>query len=374
MREADVRVVQLDHRLLRGRLERLQDTLPFSVGRGHHLDRRSRQSGNEQQDVERLAGEARQPASEQLAQALGHAQRLARGRSRVRSDQLAAQLERKERVARGRLLHAGELGPCQLEPQPLLEQVPHGGERQRADGQPLEPLVRERALELDRARKVRSQPQSGQEHDRLVSETPERDLERARRRWVEPLDIVEGDEDRRLLGQGTKNVQHRKPDCVRIGRRLAGLHEQQRHLERPPPGRRERRPDLAEHVAEQFRETGERERGLGLDSPAGQHGAEPAASVLDARLPEHGLADSRLSREEKRARPQSGVRQQRLDDAKLLPPPDDRRRHFVWIVTRGGRFAYRTPRLRAGRAVRRRRRPPRRAAVARAPARCRPTR
>ena len=167
MREADVRVVELDHRLLRRRLERLQDTVALSVGRRHQLDRRSRESGDEQQDVERLAGEACQPASEQLAQALGHAQRLARRRSRVRSDQLAAELQREERVARGRLLHAGELGPRQLEPQPLLEQVVHGGERERADRQPLEPLVRERALELDRARDLRSQPQSGQEPDRL---------------------------------------------------------------------------------------------------------------------------------------------------------------------------------------------------------------
>ena len=103
--------------------ERLQDALPLAVGRRHQLDRRPRERGDEQQDVERLAGEACKPAAEQLAQALGHAQRLAGRRSRVRSDELAAELQREERVARGRLLHAGELRPRQLEPEPLLEQA-----------------------------------------------------------------------------------------------------------------------------------------------------------------------------------------------------------------------------------------------------------
>ena len=119
--------------------------------------------------------------------------------------------------------------------------------------------VRERALELERLRELRGLSQGREETDRLVVQASKRDLDRTRRRRVEPLDVVEGDKDRLLLGQGTQDVQHRKPDCMRIGRRLAGLHEQQRHLQRPPPRRRERGPDLVEHVAEQLREPGERE-------------------------------------------------------------------------------------------------------------------
>ena len=188
-------LVEFHDGVVRRRPQRFENTVPLAVRRRHELDRRSCERGDQQQDVERLAGEACQPASEQLAQALGHAQRLARRRSRVRSDELPAELQCKERVARGRLLHAGELGPRQLEPQPFLEQAVHGGERERADRQSLEPLVRERALELDRARHLRSQPQRGQQPDRLLSKTPKRDLERTRRRRVEPLDVIEGDQD-----------------------------------------------------------------------------------------------------------------------------------------------------------------------------------
>src|SRR6476619_4615038 len=90
----------------------------------------------------------------------------------------------------------------------------------------------------------------------------------------------------------------------------------------------------------------------------------------DTPFPEDRLADTGLARQNERARAQLGVCQKRLDRAQLLIPPDDRRRHFVWIVTRGGRYAYGTPRLRAGRAVRRSRLHPCVVAVARVSAAC----
>ena len=95
--------------------------------------------------------------------------------------------------------------------------------------------------------------------ERLVAKPPQSDLERAGRGRVEPLDVVERDEHRAALGQRAQHVQDGEPDRVRIGRRLARLREQQRDLERPPARRRERGPDVVEHVAEQLREPGEGE-------------------------------------------------------------------------------------------------------------------
>ena len=69
---------------------------------------------------------ARQPgeaAAEQLRRRLGHRQGSAGGRARVRAYELAPQLEREEGIARRRLLHAGELGAGQVEPESLLEQA-----------------------------------------------------------------------------------------------------------------------------------------------------------------------------------------------------------------------------------------------------------
>ena len=44
------------------------------------------------------------------------------------TDEFAAELEREERVAAGRLLNTDELGPGQLEAEPLLEQRVDGAE------------------------------------------------------------------------------------------------------------------------------------------------------------------------------------------------------------------------------------------------------
>ena len=125
--------------------------------------------------------------------------------------------------------------------------------------------------------------------------------------------------------------------------------------------------DLVEHVAEQIREPGEGERCLGLDTPVHVSTVPSRPRASSTPVSQSIVLPIPASPERTSARgPSSASASNASIDAKLLLPPDDRRRHFVWIVTRGGRYAYGTPRLRAGRAARRRRRPPRRAAVARA--------
>ena len=145
---------------------------------------------------------------------------------------------------------------------------------ERADRQSLEPLVRERALELERAAELRS---------RLSVASSPSGSARSRRSAIcmAPADAGSShctSSSATMTGpcsdRRTQHVQHRKPDRVRIRRRLTRLDEQQRDLERAEPRRRERRPDLVEHVAQQLREPGERERRLGLDTPADQHPVE----------------------------------------------------------------------------------------------------
>ena len=62
----------------------------------------------------------------------------------------------KNGIARRRLLHAGELWSGQLEPEPLLEQTMQRAERERAEREPLQPLVREEAVELEAALRPRA--------------------------------------------------------------------------------------------------------------------------------------------------------------------------------------------------------------------------
>ena len=87
------------------------------------IDRRPGERRDLEQDIEGLAGSrARRPPSSSR-KVSGTRQGLARRRARVRAYELAPELEREEGIARRRLLHAGELGAGQVEPEPLLEQA-----------------------------------------------------------------------------------------------------------------------------------------------------------------------------------------------------------------------------------------------------------
>ena len=104
------------------------------------------------------------------------------GTGACRCDELAPQLQREEGIARRRLLHPGELGARQVEAESLLEQPMHRGQTERADRDPLEPSVRERALQLERLRELRGLSQGREETDRLVVQASKRDLDRTHRR------------------------------------------------------------------------------------------------------------------------------------------------------------------------------------------------
>ena len=121
----------------------------IAVSSRDDLDRRPGQRCDLQQDVERVAVQAGEAATEQLTQALGDAQRPARSWSCTRSDELPAELEREEGVASRCLLHADELRSGQLEPELLLEQTMQRAERERAEREPLQPSFREEAVELE---------------------------------------------------------------------------------------------------------------------------------------------------------------------------------------------------------------------------------
>ena len=203
MCEANGGVVELDHSFVGAGLECRDDPLAISVRGRDQIDRRSSERCYLKQDIEGLAGQPGEAAAEQVLQGLGHRQGSAGDRARVRAYELAPQLQREEGIARRRLLHPGELGARQVEAESLLEQPMHRGQTERADRDPLEPSVRERALELERLRELRGLSQGREETDRLVVQASKRDLDRTRRRRVEPLHVVEGDKDRLLLGQGT---------------------------------------------------------------------------------------------------------------------------------------------------------------------------
>ena len=216
-------------------------------------------------------------------EALGHSPRPAGSRCRLRLGELASELQREERVPARRLLQSRQLRSRQLQIEPPSEQVVQRAQAERSNPEPLQPLFGERLLELERRREAGHLPQRHQRGDRLVAQAAEGDLEHGRRGRVEPLDIVERDDHRTVLCERAQDVEQSDSDQARIRRSLAGLGEQECHLERAQSHRSQRRRYLAEHIGEQVGETGIGERSLGLDAPAGEHVLE--ASPEPARLP-----------------------------------------------------------------------------------------
>ena len=124
---------------------------------------------------------------------------------------------------------------------------------ERAKLELLEPLLGKRSLELGRdrdapapVRRVARKPIG------LLREPPERHLKHAGRGRVEPLEVVEGDEDAAALGHRRQHVEDCKPDRVRVERLVAGLDEPERDLERAPARRDERRRGFLERLAEEI--------------------------------------------------------------------------------------------------------------------------
>jgi hypothetical protein len=67
-------------------------------------------------------------------------------------------------------------------------------------------LLRKGALEIEGHRDVRRLANGRQEADPLVANAPQRDLQDRRRGGVEPLQIVDGDDDRTVLGERVQDV------------------------------------------------------------------------------------------------------------------------------------------------------------------------
>ena len=119
---------------------------------------------------------------------------------------------------------------------------------------------------------------------------------------IEPLHVVQRNEhgaDRRESSRRTSRKAETERTSVR--RRPVRLYQEQRDLERAPPGRGELRDDLVEDIRQEIGQPGERESGLGLHAAVLQNGPAGSAGCLDARLPEHGLADPRLPGEQQTA-------------------------------------------------------------------------
>ena len=136
------------------------------------------------------------------------------------------------------------------------------------------------------------------------------------RTGVEPLQVVDRDDDAALLGQMLQRTAD-GPERPRVDGASGRVLDEERDLERAAAWRRQGREHLVESAVEQVAEPGVGERALGLGRTGREH-AEPApARVLDGRAPERRLADPRRTFERERDRPDPAAGRSRNADSEL---------------------------------------------------------
>lgn len=176
-------------------------------------------------------------------------------------------------------MDARELRPRQLELHSLSQQVVKRREGERLQRQPLE------RAELERHVRGRAAPHRRQEADTLVAQATEGESEYIRRGCVEPLQIVDRDQNGPRGGEPAEDVQKPGAECPRIRGLGVRLLEQQGHLERASARGGEVLQRRLAAVRQQVGEGGKGEPRLGLDGAVRKDGCALTGRSFDALLP-----------------------------------------------------------------------------------------
>ena len=170
-------------------------------------------------------------------------------------------------------------------------------------------------------------PPGEQQSHALAGHTSQREHKRARRGRVEPLDVVDGEHDRRLCGERLQGVRTATASVRGSTGSFESLVQEQRHLERAPSRCRQGGQNLVEHALEEVTEHDVRERALGLGRARREDAETLLVRFLDPRTPKRGLPDPRLALEHERPRSSRLFVQEGTEGAELLLPAHDLESH-----------------------------------------------
>ena len=167
------------------------------------------------------------------------------------------------------------------------------GSRRR--GQPLELEGRQASL-VERRRVAVAD--GGHERDRLALETPRDERQRPEARAIEPVRIVEDEDQRRGVGRVADELVGAERDKERV--RLEVVRDAERRLERAPLRGGQGVLTPADRM-QQLVQSGEGELGLGLDADGRQRARPDRAGALPRTVQQRRLADARLAAEQQPA-------------------------------------------------------------------------
>ena len=162
---------------------------------GDHRQRRIGKGRYCQQDLLGPAREQAEAPLHQLAKALGKSYRADPVLHSV-LENVAADLERIERIASRRLMDLDQHRPGQFSPKARTYYVMQRAEAQGWQRQLRKVIACQSPLESQGDSAVLTRPLRDQNTDRLGLETANDELQNPRRRGVEPLRVVDGDQGR----------------------------------------------------------------------------------------------------------------------------------------------------------------------------------
>ena len=99
-------------------------------------------------------------------------------------------------------------------------------------------------------------PTRPDEQDRRIGQSAQREAERARRRRVEPLEVVDRNDQQLVLRERLQGAADGDAERACVGRAAGRLLEQERDLERAPSRRSKERQNVVEGVVEEVAESG----------------------------------------------------------------------------------------------------------------------
>ncbi len=230
--------------------------------------------------------------AEELLDALRHRD-LPSGVELTLFAQQSAELEREKRIPQRDRVHATQQMPGQGQIEPFGEEPAKGGEAQRLDREPREADALECPFESSR---WTGSPRQ-EEADVGIREPTCGERERGGALRVEPLEIVDGDDDRpaaRELSQHAENPEGGRALGGRLGRRRA---EKRRveclSLRVGKLGER-----FVGHFGEQVAEPGKCKPGLDVGGACDENTTTARACSPNAGFPQRRLSDSRLARQQ----------------------------------------------------------------------------
>ena len=315
VREADHPVLALDH--VRG--DRGIERIRRNARPCHQRLRHGSRCRGERQRLACRLGEPRDPRSHELLERPGNRERL--GRVDVRAEN-AGELDREKRISAGPLVDAKQGLMREGPVEPVAQEPMERADAERAHSQPLDAVCSERPLELRRLRVV-GQAAGEQDENPIHAEASQGKRKRARRRPIEPLDVVDGDQNRLSFTESVQHVPHGDGECAVVDGIFRRLLAEHGDLECAPPRRRQRGQRLLDDVLEEVAQTNVGKVALSLGRSRRENPQACRARVLDARKPERRLPDARLALQHECGRPRVRSVDESVDRSKFLFPADD---------------------------------------------------